>query len=228
MKKIIGVIGGMGPLATSDLFNKLVRSTVAASDNEHPHVIIDSNTNIPDRTAAILGHGESPLPQLIKSAQLLQNACADFLIMPCNTAHYFLPQLQSAVSIPILNMLEITLTELKRQSITAAGLLATDGTMQTRIYENLLEGSGITVHKLDSASQAELMRMIYSLKAGHCEFNRAILIAGLDALITAGAQTLILGCTELPIAFAENNLSYYPLIDPTLLLALQALAFFSL
>ena len=85
-KKTIGIIGGMGPLATADLFEKIVGHTKAACDQEHLHVVIDSNTNIPDRTAALLHGGADPLPELTGSARRLEAMGADVLIMPCNTA----------------------------------------------------------------------------------------------------------------------------------------------
>ena len=90
MSRNIGIIGGMGPLATCDLMEKIIDYTDAASDQEHIHVLVDSNTNIPDRTEAILHGGENPVPEMVKSAWKLESMGADILIMPCNTAHYLL------------------------------------------------------------------------------------------------------------------------------------------
>ena len=126
MKKTIGIVGGMGPLATSDLFRKIVEITDAASDQEHVRVCIDNNTEIPDRTAAILKGGEDPVPEMVKSAVRLQGMGADVLIMPCNTAHYFYDRLTPFVDTPFLNMIEETAKEIKRRGIKKAGLLATD------------------------------------------------------------------------------------------------------
>ena len=89
MSKTLGIIGGMGPLATANLFNKIVLTTHAKSDQDHIHILIDNNTLIPDRTAYLLGNGEDPLEQLVTSAVRLEKMGAEFLIMPCNTAHYF-------------------------------------------------------------------------------------------------------------------------------------------
>ena len=108
MKKTIGIVGGMGPLATCDLFKKIVEITDAACDQYHVRVCIDSNTEISDRTAAILSGGKNPVPELVKSAVRLQGMGADVLIMPCNTAHYFYNQLVPFVDTPFLNMLEET------------------------------------------------------------------------------------------------------------------------
>ena len=108
MKKTIGIIGGMGPMATVDLMKKVILATDAREDQEHIPILVDNNTNIPDRTAAILGEGEDPLPELLKSEDRLTDAGADFLIMGCNTAHYFLPLMLPNLRIPVINMIEET------------------------------------------------------------------------------------------------------------------------
>ena len=101
-KKVIGILGGMGPLATADLFQKITLHTAASCDQDHPRVCIDSNTNISDRTAALLHGGADPVPEMVKSAQRLESIGADLLIMPCNTAHNFYDAVASSVSIPVL------------------------------------------------------------------------------------------------------------------------------
>ncbi|MFR5602049.1 MAG: aspartate/glutamate racemase family protein, partial [Lachnospiraceae bacterium] len=103
MDPIIGIIGGMGPLATCDLFDKMTRMTAATTDQEHVHIIIDSNTCIPDRTQAILHGGPSPVPEIKKSAKRLENMGASLLIMPCNTAHYFYDEICQDLSLPLLH-----------------------------------------------------------------------------------------------------------------------------
>lgn len=104
MKKSIGILGGMGPLATADLFRKLVLLTDAACDNDHIRVYIDDNASIPDRTAAILEGGADPVPAMADSLRKLEACGADCVIMPCNTAHYFLPRLQALTATPILSI----------------------------------------------------------------------------------------------------------------------------
>lgn len=105
MKTIIGIIGGMGPMATCDLMKKIILHTDAGSDQEHLHILVDCNTNIPDRTVAIIANGESPLPEMIKSALRLQAMGAQALVVACNTAHYFLEDLKKTISIPIISIL---------------------------------------------------------------------------------------------------------------------------
>ena len=138
-KKVIGILGGMGPLATADLFQKITLHTAASCDQDHPRVCIDSNTNISDRTAALLHGGADPVPEMVKSAQRLESIGADLLIMPCNTAHNFYDAVASSVSIPVLHMIAITRDALKSRGVKCAGLLATDGTVQTGIYQRTFE-----------------------------------------------------------------------------------------
>jgi aspartate racemase len=102
--KTIGMIGGMGPLATVHLFERIVLRTKAEKDQDHIRIIIDNNTNIQDRTKAILGYGESPVKELVGSAKMLEKSGADFLIMPCNTAHYFIDHIKKNIKIPFINM----------------------------------------------------------------------------------------------------------------------------
>src|SRR5699024_10166329 len=111
--KTLGILGGMGPLATVKLFEKIVSLTHANKDQEHIHTIIDSNINIPHRSRYILGNGDDPLNELIKSAKRLENAGADFLVMPCNTAHYFYDKIVAVMNIPFLNMIEETAKYIK-------------------------------------------------------------------------------------------------------------------
>ena len=144
MKKSLGILGGMGPLATADLFTKIVQMTDAKRDNDHLRVYIDNNAQIPDRTAAILSGGADPVPAMAESAQKLASMGAELLIMPCNTAHYFLPRLREQCSVPFLNMIEITAERCRQTHGQApAGLLATRGTIQTGLYRRALEAQGV-------------------------------------------------------------------------------------
>ena len=135
MKKSIGILGGMGPLATADLFTKVVTMTRADSDNDHVRVYIDSNSAIPDRTAAILRGGRDPVEEMTSALRHLEACGADCIIMPCNTAHYFLPRLQLLTDTPILNMLEITARRCAElYPGKRAAVLATRGTLATGLY----------------------------------------------------------------------------------------------
>lgn len=224
-KKTVGILGGMGPLATADLFRKIVLHTRAARDQDHPRVVIDSNTNIPDRTAALLRGGADPTPELVRSARLLEQMGAEVLVMPCNTAHGFYDAVQGAVSVPVLHMIRLTARALTERSVRTAGLLATDGTVQTGIYQRVLTEAGIGLLTPPAADQQAVMDLIYrGVKAGDRSFDAAPVRRAMLSLLDRGAQTLILGCTELPLAAEMYNLAY-PFTDPTLELALGAIRF---
>ena len=135
MRKTIGILGGMGPLATCDLFSKITQITDASCDQEHVRICIDSNTEISDRTNAIIHHGKDPVPEMVKSAVRLQGLGADVLIMPCNTAHYFYDRILPFVDIPFLSMIDETAKVISDRGLRKIGLLATDGTLQTAVYE---------------------------------------------------------------------------------------------
>ena len=222
-KKVIGIIGGMGPLATCDLFQKIVLYTEAKCDQEHPRVCVDSNTNIADRTAALLGGGANPVPEMVKSARRLEAIGAELLVMPCNTAHSFYDDVAASVSVPVLHMIALTRDALKSGGVKCAGLLATDGTVQTGIYQRTFSGSGIDLLVPDGEEQAAVMDVIYNgVKAGDMSHDTAAFRKTCEHLIARGAEALILGCTELPPAFDLYHLDY-PNVDPTLELARGAI-----
>ena len=226
-KKSIGILGGMGPLATVDLYRKIVESTAADCDNEHIRVYIDGNAAIPDRTAAILSGGEDPVPEMLDALRNLEKCGADCVIMPCNTAHHFLPRLQERTALPILDMTAITASVCaERFGRRRACLLATKGTIAAHIYDAALEAAGIECLIPDEREQDWLMHLIYDvIKASRpirpeMESWHALL----SSLRERGAEYFILACTELPIA-AEALHHPGPFVDPTLELAKAAIRF---
>jgi aspartate racemase len=225
MKKTLGIIGGMGPAATCDLMEKIIALTTASCDQEHLHILTDVNTNIPDRTAAILHGGADPLPELIRSGQRLKTAGAEFLIMPCNTAHYFYDGLAAQVGVPILHMPRLTAAVLQRAGVKKAAVLATDGTIQSGIYGKALEELGIEPLCPTSPHQAEIMRLIYDgVKARRIPLTDIPVRDIMDELSQRGAEKFLLACTELPIAFAELGISENCL-DPTRVLAWESVRY---
>jgi len=200
--KTIGIIGGMGPLATVHLFERIVLKTKAQKDQEHIHVLVDSNTNIPDRTKAILGQGEDPTKEIIISAKKLESSGADFLIMPCNTAHYFIDKIVSNISIPMINMLDETVSYAydKFGKEAVVGILATDGTIESKIYENCFAKKGIKTI-VPKYKQKDVMKFIYDvIKSSKFEEGPSILFEAVDELKEMGATAMLLGCTELSSA----------------------------
>lgn len=197
MSKVVGIIGGMGPAATVELFRRIVAFTPAKRDQEHLRILIDNNPRIPDRTAAILGEGESPLPLLIETARALERAGAELLAIPCNTAHFYLPQVQAAVGVPIVDMIGETVHAI-RESVV--GLLATDGTGRARVYQRACAARGIELLLPSSSDQRRVMDTIYEIKAGSPpERFRDRMKEIIARLNTRGAEGAIIGCTELSL-----------------------------
>ena len=227
MKKTIGILGGMGPLATADLYRKIVLLTDAAGDNDHIRTFIDSNCRIPDRTAAILNGGKDPVEEMSSALRNLEKCGASCIIMPCNTAHYFLPRLQAQTETPILSMLEATAAECARKYPgKTAAVLATRGTLATGLYDRALEAAGVPFLIPGEDEKAALMYLIYEVvKASKPIMPEAERWAALlQTLRAQGADYFILGCTELPI-LADTLPAPGPFIDPTAELAKAAIRF---
>ena len=227
MKKTIGILGGMGPLATADLYRMIVESTRADCDNDHIRVYIDSDAAIPDRTAAILEGGEDPVPEMTSALRNLERCGADCIVMACNTAHYFLPRLRKLTETPILDMLEITAKSCARlYPGKKAAVLATTGTLRTGLYERALQKEGVPFLLPDEKQQAFLMHLIYDVvKASRpmqpAEEGWAELLRELKE---RGADYFILACTELPIV-ANTLPDEGPFVDPTEELAKAAVLY---
>ena len=225
MRKTIGILGGMGPLATCDLFSKIIQITDASCDQEHVRICIDNNTEISDRTNEIIRHGKDPVPEMVKSAVRLQSFGADVLIMPCNTAHYFYDRILPFVDIPFLSMIDETAKAISDRGLRKIGLLATDGTLQTAVYEKAFKKRGISIVVPPPENQVHIMDLIYNgVKAGNKEIDTKPTKKTIEDLFRKGAQTLVLGCTELPVAFDLYGFDY-PKTDPTLILASRAVQF---
>lgn len=227
MKKSIGILGGMGPLATADLFQKIVLMTEAGSDREHIRIYIDNNAQIPDRTAAILRGGEDPLPEMTSALRHLEACGADCVIMPCNTAHYFLPALQARTDLPFISMLEATAKACAElYPGKTACILATRGTLDMGLYTKALDAQGVASMMPDEAGKDVLMTAIYDgVKGGRdLETLRKPIEALLAQMTAQGADYFILGCTELPIVQQVLQLPGV-FIDPTAELAKAAIRF---
>jgi aspartate racemase len=223
-EKIIGILGGMGPEATADLYMRIIRATKVQRDQDHRRVIIDSNAKIPDRTAAIRGEGPSPLPMLVETGLNLQCAGADLIIIPCNTAHHFHADLQSKLKIPVLHMIRLSAekTHAKHPAVRRAGLLASDGTLMSRLYQESWEKQGIEIIEPGAETQRDVMRAIYEhIKCGELEPGRKLLYNASLELIKAGAEAVICGCTEVSIVLHDGDLTV-PVLDPMQDLAEEA------
>jgi len=226
-EKIIGVLGGMGPEATLQFFRLLLSLTPAAKDQDHLRIIIDNNPKVPDRTAAILGRGPSPVPALVQSAELLQRAGADFIVIPCVSAHFFLEELRRQISLPVLSIFDAVAEAIEQEQpeVETVGLMATAGTVQGGLFQARLKASRIETLVPEEASQARIMAAIYDIKNSRPARSRARISADLTVaagrLIGRGAQAIIAGCTEIPLALSQEKVSV-PYLDSLRLLARAA------
>jgi aspartate racemase len=226
-EKIIGILGGMGPEATADLYMRIIRATPVKKDQEHIRVIIDSNSKIPDRTPAIVGTGKNPLPVMLETGRNLQRAGADFLIMPCNTAHYFHKELSEGLDIPVLHMINLSAQKAAEQypNIRKAGLLASDGTIVSRLYHDSYGEKEIKILTPEPESQKLVMDAIYAhIKTGNLVDGEKLLRKVSEELIEEGAELILCGCTEVSIVLKDGDLTV-PVLDPLQVLAEAAVRY---
>ena len=227
MKKSIGILGGMGPMATADLLQKITALTAAERDRDHIRVYIDSNASIPDRTAAILEGGEDPIPAMTESLRKLELCGAGCVIMPCNTAHYFLPRLVERTELPFVNMIGAAAAACRvRFPGKTVGILATMGTLAAGLYQNALTAQGVPFLAPDEVEQDALMEVIYQgVKAGAPPSRyREAFLSVIEGMTGRGAECFLLACTELPLAARDLGLDL-PAVDPTEELAKAAIRF---
>ncbi|WP_214481203.1 amino acid racemase [Bacillus sp. SM2101] len=215
--KKVGIIGGMGPKATVDLMNKIINNTPAKHDQDHLHLIVDSNSQIPDRTSAIIGEGLDPTPSIVASAQRLQKAGADLLMIACNTAHFFYKAVIHSVDIPVIHMPIETAKYLQEHKFKRVGLLATDGTLQSNLYQHCLNKYDIALINSNKDMQAYVMKGIYSIKGGKLETGLFYLSAIAKELKELGADAIIAGCTEIPLVLQSTK--QLIVVDPTEIIA---------
>ncbi len=226
--RVIGVLGGMGPEATIAFYSHIVSATPAGRDQDHLRVIIDSNPEIPDRTAAILGEGESPVPAMAAGIDALQRAGADFVTIPCVSAHAFIEELKQTVHLPVLSILDVVAEAVQQhpRQIERVALLATTGTVQAGLLQRRFAGAGLEVRLPNSQDQARVQASIYAVKAGAPETVRREITSELriivNRLVSAGAEGIVLGCTEIPLVFGQADVAV-PVFDSLRWLARAAI-----
>lgn len=229
--KVIGILGGMGPQATVDLYQKIINNTPATKDQEHLQVLIWSDPTIPDRTAAILEGGEDPFPHLWAGVDKLVAGKADCIAIPCNTAHYFLPRLAAlAPTVTCLNMIELTAERLKKDYSPGStiAVTGTTATLKTGLYQRALKQAGLVPLLPDEDLQNEVMDIIFGtrgVKAGFVDqVNKNRYAKVLSSLQAQGAACVIAGCTELPLIVDRAEIAVV-IVDPTEVLAQRAVQF---
>ncbi|NDL57426.1 aspartate/glutamate racemase family protein [Phytoactinopolyspora mesophila] len=199
MSPLLGVLGGMGPAATADFLAKLAAHTPATRDQEHIATIVYSDPTTPDRSDAILADGEDPLPAMFRGIAFLDEAGCDLIAIPCNTAHHWYDDLAAATTVPVVHIVDAVAAQVERDApdATTLGLMATDGTVRSGIYEKVLAQSGKRVIDLtDLGPDNPVMAGIRAVKAGSLDGARDILSNAARELLGRGADGIIYGCTD--------------------------------
>lgn len=211
--RTVGVLGGMGPDSTVDFMSKVIALTPAERDQDHLHLIVDNDPSVPNRQAAILHGGEDPSAAIAAMGRRLEAAGADFLVMVCNSAHAFTDQLQDSTRIPFVSIIETTAEAC--QGHDAVGVLATDGCIASRLYQDALETRGTRAIVPDEDELAQLMDLVGRIKAGDRSENVAGPMRELAGQLAArGAQAIIAGCTEIPLVLHHGSIEV-PVVSST-------------
>jgi aspartate racemase len=230
-QKVIGILGGMGPEATVDCFDKIIKNTPASGDQDHLRVVIDSNPAVPDRTAAIIGDGDSPVPVMVAGCRALERAGADFIIIPCVSAHVFLEDVRQQIELPILSIFDAVAETITRDypEMNLVGLLGTTGTVSGGLFQKRLIVDEIETLVPEDKMQSKIMSAVYDIKKAKPTRSRseitADLVAAAESLINRepeGARGIIAGCTEIPLALKQQHLSV-PYFDAVNILARAAI-----
>ena len=221
----IGILGGMGPAATGDLYLKIIEETPAASDQEHIPIVIYADPRVPDRSDALLHGGDDPSPWLVHGARQLEKLGATFLVIPCNTAHAFLELIESEIQIPVLSMLDVASSAIAEgyPGVRRVGLLATTGTIKSEIYQRTLARRGLdVVVPDDDLLEHCVMPAIRAVKANsRHESVRHRLLEAVDYLEQRGAHLILAACTEIPVVLTADDIGL-PYLDATAELAKAA------
>lgn len=222
-RKTVGVLGGMGPEATIDFMAKVIALTPADTDQDHIHMLVDHNPSVPIRQDHILGAGEDPGPAIAAMAKRLEQAGADFLVMPCNTAQAYEQKILDAVSIPLISIIDESVAAIADAApkAKAVGVLATIGCLQANMYQHAMAAKNLLPVLPDREELEQLMTLVFGVKAGAIDNSVKQSMRELaDALVARGAEAIIAGCTEIPLVLDDSMLEV-PLISSTDVLALR-------
>jgi aspartate racemase len=221
-RPLVGVLGGMGPLATADFYTKIVELSPAARDQDHVRIVIWADPTVPDRSSALLDGGPSPVPALVRGVRSLQTAGAQVIAMPCNTAHAFLPELRAVSGVTILDMIELTMEHVTTTcpGLSRLGILATRGTHATRLYQNRAAAAGLEPVLLGGTQQRDLVDRAIAVVKGGRDLDRAasLIRTAVASLRDLGAEAVVVGCTELPVVAGRAS-DVLPVVDATSVLA---------
>jgi aspartate racemase len=220
-------MGGMGPAATLDLMAKIYGADPAEVEQDRLRLVVDCDPGILDRNAAVRGEGPSPGPALAAMARGLETAGAEVLVIACNTAHAWSADIEAAVKIPLLSLIEAACDVISERlsAIRRIGVLAGDGCLEAGLYQTAFERRGWRAIVPGPDRQAAFMAALYRIKSGSLgEAERADFVACARETIEGGAEAIVAGCTEVPLLLRPDDLAV-PLIDPTAALAVQVVDF---
>ncbi|HEY0887033.1 MAG TPA: amino acid racemase [Ramlibacter sp.] len=200
--QVLGVLGGMGPMAGATFASRVVALTPAARDQDHIPLVLCNDPRVPDRSSARLGQAEDPLPAMVRGVRMLERAGATLLAIPCNTAHLWYDQLAAATSLPVLHIVESVCDDLERLGTAGGrvGVMGTAATLQLDLYGGLLRRHGFEVLPAEAEEVRLCAEAIEAVKANESERGFAPAAACMARLVARGAQAVVLGCTELPLA----------------------------
>lgn len=205
-RPVLGILGGVGPLATAYFMKLLVEKTPARIDQDNMPMIVFNDPQIPDRTAYILDHAEpSPQPEMVRVARRLEDAGADYMAIACNTAHYFYAAISDAVNIPVINIMDETARRVASTVRAGAtvGLLATEGTIRSGVFQDYFERRGLAMRVPDAAGQAWVSRLIYDCVKASRPYDPDDFLAQAEALRGTGCDAVVVGCTELSVIYQD-------------------------
>jgi aspartate racemase len=226
MSKTVGVLGGMGPDATVDFMSLVIALTPAAKDQDHIHMLVDHNPVVPDRQSAMRGDRSIVSTVLTQMALRLEAAGADFLVMPCNTAHVFLDEVLTKIHVPFIHIVKETVGEISAQYPLARniGVLATTACADTGIYQSAIETSGRSSVHPGAARQKEVMDLVFRIKRGDKGKDVRNAMHRIAAeLVESGADAIVAGCTEIPLVLGDADIGV-PYLSSTEVLARRTVA----
>ncbi len=215
-EKMLGILGGMGPLATAYFTKLIVEMTDADKDQKHIPMMIFNDTSIPDRTEFILDDTkDNPVPKLVSDAKILESTGVCNIAIPCNTAHYFYQEIQKAVNIPVINIVEETVKYISEHYSegTRVGILATKGTIASKVYQNFCDKYGLSYIVPSAKLKEVLMSVIYDQVKMGKSVSEKDFTSIISIMKNSGADVVILGCTELSVIKNDLKLKSSSIVD---------------
>lgn len=212
--KRLGILGGMGPAASAEYITRLIQQTPATCDQEHIPFVLWSNPQIPDRSTSMRAGDSKPLRDLIEGILALRYSQCDLIVIPCNTAHFWFDEMIKH-DVPIIHIVDSVAGALHSANVTGTvGVMGTQGTIEFGLYQNHLDKLGWdcivpTKEEMDTLVQPA----INLIKSGRLDQAHDMFMPVVDSLILRGAQAVVLGCTEIPLAVREDNRNGIPLIN---------------